>query len=183
MTCSPLVKVSLKWGLIYAGISIVTFVGIYAFSLSTNKTVASIVGVLSIIINVLIFVISNRDYRNTYLGGYIKYGQAFLNSLFVVLVCMFIYSTFTFLLYQVIDPSEYTKMIEEQLLKVDQMEGLPAEVKQVQIDFWVNMTPLKFVAGLQLTTGIVWGLILALIVSIFTRKKNNTFEGAIKEIE
>ncbi len=183
MINNSLVKVSVKWGLIYAGISILSFVGVYVFDLASNETVAVIVGLLSVIINVLIFVLANREYRVSYLDGYIKYGQALINSLLVLIICLFIYSAFVFLIYQVIDTGEFVRMIEDQMLKIDQTENMPAEYKQVQIDFWVNMTPIKFVAGIQLTTGIVWGLILALIVSAFTRKKNNTFEGAIKEIE
>lgn len=182
MTCSSLVKVSLKWGLIYAGISIVTFVGIYAFSLSTNKTVTSIVGVLSIIINVLILVISNRDYRNTYLNGYIGYWQCFTNSILVIILSTVIVSLFTYLLYQVIDPQAFENMINEQLLMVSQNEAVPAQYKEAQIEALIAMTPLKQ-SLYQLIGGLVWGAILSFIISAFTRKKNNTFEGAIKEIE
>lgn len=182
MTNNSLMKVSLKWGLIYAGISCLIVVASYAFGLGTNNIAGIIVGVLSFIINILILVLANKDYRNTYLNGYIGYWQCFLNSLLVIVISTVIVSLVTFLLYQVIDPQAFENMINEQLLTISQNEAIPAQYKEAQIDALVAMTPLKQ-SLFQLLGGLIWGLILSFIISAFTRKKNNTFEGAIKEIE
>lgn len=177
-----LLQVSLKWGGILAAVSLITLVGNYVFGLNTNTVLAMIIGIITLIINIIILVLSNREYRNTYLGGYIKYSQCFANSFLLILFSAIIVSILTFLLYGVIDPESFTKMIDEQLLMITSNPDIPENWKQSQIDSLLSVTPLKQ-SAMQLVGNIIWGLILSLIVSAFTRKKNNTFEGAIKEIE
>ncbi len=182
MKDNNLLQVSLKWGGILAGISAITFIGNYAFGAGANTTVAMIVGIISLIINVIILVMSNQEYRNKYLGGYIKYGQCFLNSLLLMMFSSIVISLLTFLVYGVIDTESFTNMIDSQLIAISSNTGMPEQFKQSQMDALISMTPLKQ-SAYQLLGNTIWGLVLALIVSAFTRKKNNTFEGITKDIE
>lgn len=181
MNNNPLIKVSLKWGLIYAGISCLSLLGTYLFGPMTNKTMGVIIGVISFAIMITILVLSNNEYKNKYLGGYIKYGQCLVNSILIFVLSTLVLTLLTFLIYGVVDVEAFNKIIENQLLEISSNDKMPQEVKQKTIDMWVAMTPLKY-AAFNLV-GIVWGVIISLIVSIFTRKKNNSFDGAIKEIE
>lgn len=182
MKDNNLLEVSLKWGGILAGISAITFIGNYAFGIGVNTTVTAIVGVISLIINIIILVIANKEYRNKYLGGYIKYGQCFLNSLLLMIFSSIIISFLTFLIYGIIDTESFTNIIDSQLIAISSNPDMPEQWKQSQIDSLTSMTPLKQ-SAYQLLGNTVWALILALIVSAFTRKKNNTFEGITKDIE
>lgn len=182
MNSNPLIKVSVKWALIMAGISSLSLFSTYLFGLGSNKLFGIILGILSFVITITILVFSNRDYRNTYLGGYINYGQCLANSILIFLFSSVVIALLSFLIYGVIDPDAFKQMIDDQLLAITSNPSIPAEWKEKQYDALINMTPLKQ-ALMQLIGSIIFGAIISLIVSIFTRKKNNSFDGAIKEIE
>ena len=74
---NPLIKVSVKWGLIFTLVSSISLISTYLFGISTNLILGMVIGILSIVITVVLMVLANRDYRNTYLDGYIKYWQCF----------------------------------------------------------------------------------------------------------
>ena len=181
MNNNPLIKVSLKWGLIYAGISSLSFFGTYLFGPLTNKTMGLIIGIISFAIMITVMVLSNKEYQKKYLGGYIKYWQCFINSLLIFVFSTVVLTLLTYFIYGIIDVEAFNRIIENQLLDISSNANTPQEIKQKSLDMWIAMTPLKY-AAFNLVA-IVWGTIISLIVSIFTRKKNNSFEGAIKEIE
>jgi predicted PurR-regulated permease PerM len=85
-------------------------------------------------------------------------------------------------LYGIIDVDAFNKSIEDQLSMLNANPNVPQEWKESQLDALINMTPIKS-SILNFFRSVIFGAILSLIVSIFTRKKNNSFEGAIKEIE
>jgi hypothetical protein len=182
MTNNSLVKVSLKWGLIYAGINALLFVLFYALRIDANMIASSIMMFLAFTINILIFVFSNRDFRKTYLGGYIGYWKCVFNSVFVVLISYLFSCAFLYILYQVVDYDSFSSLVDDLILFIDNNENIPIETKQKTINNYMEMTPFTYSFGIFIS-GISRGLILSLIISAFTRKKNNTFEGAIKEIE
>ena len=85
-------------------------------------------------------------------------------------------------MYGIIDVEAFNKSIEDQLLMINSNPNMPQEWKEKQLEAIINMTPLNS-AIYGFVRAVIFGAILSLIVSIFTRKKNNSFEGAIKEIE
>ncbi len=181
MNNNPLIKVSLKWGLIDAGISSLSLFGTYLFGPLTNKTMGLIVGIILFAIMVTVMVLSNKEYQKKYLGGYIKYWQCLVNGILIYAISSVIISLLTFVIYGLLDVAAFNQMIEDQLLQISSNPDIPQTWKEKQLDGIASMTPLKQ-AVFQLA-GIVWGVIVSLIVAIFTRKKNNSFEGTIKEIE
>jgi hypothetical protein len=179
---NPLLKVSLKWALIYTGVSCITLFGTYLFGMSSNPIIGLILGILSLTITVILLVLSNREYRTLYLDGYIKYYQCLMNNILIFLIGSLIVSLISYVLYGLVDINAFNESIERQLLMISSNPDIPAEWKQKQIDAIIDLTPLKQ-SIIQFIWSVGFGVFVSLIVSIFTRKKNNSFEGAIKEIE
>lgn len=105
------------------------------------------------------------------LGGTMTYGQALGVGVLTMVFASVLTSIYTFLLYQVIDPSLQEQLrlfTEEQIVK-------QGRVPEEQIDMAVNMatkfqTPIMMMV-MGLFGGAFIGLIISLITSIFTQKK------------
>lgn len=105
------------------------------------------------------------------LGGTMTYGQALGVGVLTMVFASVLTSIYTFLLYQVIDPSLQEQLrlfTEEQIVK-------QGRVPEEQIDMAVNMatkfqTPVMMMV-MGLFGGAFIGLIISLITSIFTQKK------------
>lgn len=182
MNNNPLIKVSLKWGLIYAGVLSLSLFGGYIFGSMTNKTLGVIIGLISFAISITVLVLSNREYQKQYLGGYIKYWQCLVNSLLVFTFSAVIIALLTYIIYGIVDVAAFNKMIDDQLLAISSNPDIPQAWKEKQLDALASMTPFKQ-ATMQLVGSVIYGIVLSLIVSIFTRKKDKSFEGLIKEVE
>jgi len=182
MKDNPLIKVSLKWGLIYAGISCLSLFGTYLFGEISNTALAVVFGILSLAISITVMVLSNKEYQNKYLGGYIKYWQCLVNSILIFVISSLIISVISYLIYGIIDVAAFEQLIENKLISIGSDSRIPADKKLQIIDGINALTPLKqALSGFVIS--IISGVIFSLIVSIFTHKKNNSFEGTIKEIE
>jgi hypothetical protein len=182
MKDNPLIKVSLKWGLIYAGISSLSLFGTYLFGEITSMALAIVVGILSLAISITVMVLSNKEYQNKYLGGYIKYWQCLVNSILIFVISSLIISFISFVIYEFIDVAAFNQLVKEKLEDISSNPKYTLEIKQKSSDMWIAMTSFKYALS-GFVISIISGVIFSLIVSIFTYKKNNSFEGTIKEIE
>jgi hypothetical protein len=94
-----------------------------------------------------------------------------------------ILAVFTFVLYKIIDPGLFDKMMvlaEEQLLNY----GFSDEMVEQQIDMQRKMMTPAILSLTEVFRVTLNGLIISLITSIFLRKKGgNGYEAAMKEIE
>lgn len=109
------------------------------------------------------------SYKNV-LGGTMTYGQALGAGVLTLVFASFISGIYTFLLYQVIDPSLQEQLrifTEEQIIQ-------QGKVPEEQIEMAVNMAT-KFqkpiiMFAMAIFGGAFMGLIISLITSIFTKK-------------
>jgi hypothetical protein len=182
MKDNPLIKVSLKWGLIYAGISCLSLLGTYLFGEIKSMALALVFLILSLAIVITILVLSNKELRNKYLGGYIKYWQCLVNNILIFLISSIVILLISYVLYKFVDPESFNQIVENKLVEFSSNDQMPQEMKQNNIDAWVAMTPFKYVMSGFVVSFLI-GVVFSLLVSIFTRKKNNSFDGVIKEIE
>ncbi len=178
---NSLLKVSLKWAGIYTAYSILVFLLMYVFTFKPGMFTGILMFLVLIAVTILIFVYSNKEYGNSYLGGYISYWQCLLNSALVYAFGTIFYSLFQYIFYTLIDPKAFDELIQMQIAMIDSNPNFPASLKEETLMKILELTPLKL--SLSQLWYIIFGIVLALIVSIFTRKKNNSFEGTFKEVE
>ncbi len=114
-----------------------------------------------------------KQYRDNYLHGMMTYGQSVGAGMIIWVYSLIIGTIFTYLLYTVIDPELMAKSMalgEEKLRASGKMsEEMIEKSLEMQKKF---ATPTVMVIS-SIFMGTFFGLIIVLIVSIFTRKEGN----------
>jgi len=162
-------KANLTNGLILGLAGIVYTLGLYFLDQNFNKSLGYLFFLLTIII--LYFLI--RSYRNTFLFGYITYGQAVGAGVVIFLYYSVISGIFTYLLYTVIDTGLTAKMLaytEETIVKSGKV---PAEQLDTVMAFQKKFIKPEIMVPMGLIFNMFFGTIISLLVSIFIRKEGN----------
>jgi len=164
-------------GLYLGGISIFLTVVYYLLDLSMFNWIFSIInGIISITLAVVFIVMAIKKYRLTYLEGRIKYLQCVLIGFIVLIVSGFLNSLFAYILYNLIDPGYMNKQLE---MFIEQMQSY--NMSEEQLDKIIEQTKEGMEAAGQLMKSLIYvpvfAAVLSLIISIFVRKKDNTFES------
>lgn len=114
-----------------------------------------------------------KSYRDNYLHGFITYGQSVGAGVIIWLYYSIIAAIFTYLLYKMIDPQLTDKLLaftEEQMRK-------SGKVPDAAIDSALSIQKKFFkpeiMAPASIINNMIFGTIIALIVSIFTKKEGN----------
>lgn len=167
---------SLNFGAITGGALILLSLLVYLLDLSTKNPL----NYLAYFIFICGMVIGIKTYRDNVLGGYISYGNAFLSAFYIGLIAAFIGSVFTFIMVKWIDPSIVDRVMEQ--AEETMLEKYP-DMSQDQMDTALAMTR-KFtnpvwMAFWGFVSNVIVSLILALIIAIFMKKNNDSFEAAI----
>lgn len=155
------------------GIIIVAYTFIlYVTDLTTNRAV----GFAQWAIMVACIYMAVKRYRDESLGGYISYGKALGFGTLTVFFASLIVGFFTYILYTFIDPS----LIDE-ILRVSEESLLQQGLSDSEIDAALEMTK-KFTTPLFITITTIIGIsfmgfIFSLIVGIFVKRKDDSFEG------
>ena len=147
---------------------------LYATNNLLNQNFA--LGVINYIILIAGIIIGTRSYRDQSLSGYITYGKALGYG---VVLCVFtgiVVGIFTYLLYEVIDPS-----LMEQNMKVIQEEMLNRGISPDQVEAMTEMqarfrTPFMMLIGSIFTYSLL-GLIFSLVTSAFLKKEKPMFNN------
>ena len=166
-------KTNLNSGLIMGLTGIVYTLIIYFLDLTLNKVQGLIL--LAILIFLLFYLI--KSYRNNYLYGYISYGQSVGAGVIIFLYYSIIMAIFTYILFKFIDTGLTAKILaysEETLVK----RGMPQQAIDAGMAFNKKiMTPGIMALG-SILGNMFRGTIIALIVSIFTKKEVNPLVDA-----
>ena len=159
-------KSSLMSG-IYLGIVMILISVVFYVTGNPFSKVAQWIGYAVMIAGI---VLSQVSYKKT-LGGTMTYGQALGIGVLTMAFASVLSSIYTFLLYQVIDPSLQEQLrlfTEEQIVK-------QGNVPEEQMDMAMNVATKFQTPVMMLVMGIFggafMGLIISLITSIFTQKK------------
>ena len=115
----------------------------------------------------------STQYREKFLGGVMTYGKSWKIGAVMSVYAGIISAIFTVLLYLVIDPeliNQMYEMIENKFLENPDMtdEMIDASMKIVKKTNTSELMPVY-----ALFTTIVTGMLISLLTSIFTRKKEN----------
>lgn len=147
---------------------------------------------LQFVIVVLLLIFGGKYLRDNFYNGEITYSRIFLISLLMLIFTSFILSFYKYLLFGFIDVdlmSEYFQFMEDKVLEAQdgmlQLGMSDSNVEKYTAPMLENVKTLKNEATpLSLAQADVfnitfWGGIIALITSIFIKKKKNIFETEI----
>ncbi len=166
----------LKYGLIYAGISIAITLFYYIFDVNIMSTgVSTLTGVLSFVILLTIFILSVRKYRNQSLGGKITFGQAFLHTLAIGAIGGVIVGLFNYIFHAYIAP-EYMASQVEPFMEMMENFNLPEEAMDEAVSkFEDSIQPFNMLKS-QLISSLVMSAVIGLFIGIFIKKDTTTPE-------
>lgn len=155
-------SVGLKYGAVSAVVNIVFFLilalsGLGAFD---NKW-----GWIGMIFSVIILYLAHKNFKEDG-DGFMSYGQGVGIGFWISLVSVVIGALFTYTYANIIDPATMESFYEKQYEQM-QEKGMQEE----QIEMAVSWTK-KLFWPIYVVFGIFFGLIVALIVTIFTQKKS-----------
>jgi len=128
---SLLNKLSIRNGLILAGISAVITIILYIINPLMQYT-NFVVPILTIVIIIALFVILGIDIRRN-LGGYWSFGQAFISLLIMSVIVLVVGILINFVIFKFVDPTMPTK-VNDALLNVTTQRLEKMGMEQDKID-------------------------------------------------
>lgn len=161
-------KVNITNGLILGLTGIVYSLIMYFLDLSLNRTQGY---AFLVIVAVLLFFLL-KSYRNNYMHGQITYGQSVGAGVIIFLYYAVIMAVFSYVLYTVID----TGLIGKQLALAEEMmqkKGMPQEAIDAGMKIQSKIMKPAIMAPMSIFFNMVYGVIIAMLVSIFVRKEGN----------
>lgn len=170
---TTLMNHALKWGGIFAGISIVITMLIYAIDYTLMAGFTFILIMLAVGLGFVVY--AGINYRNE-IGGYIPFGKAFLHGFAVFAIGGVISSIFTILLYTVIDPDLPVNLTEAVISNTESMmqrfgapqESIDEAVDKMREDMPNNFSAFGLIKGYF--TSLIWYAILSLITGLIVKK-------------
>lgn len=161
-------KANLTNGIILGLISIVYTLVLYFLDMTFNKTL----GYIFMIVQIGILFYMLKSYRDTYLHGYMTYGQSLGAGVVIILYSTILTTIFSYILYKFIDTGLTAK-----LLTITEEGMVKKGMTQTQIDAGMTMSKKMLTPGFMMISGFLgsmfFGTVVSLLVSIFTRKEGN----------
>ncbi len=123
-----------------------------------------------------------KNWRDQYLGGYIRYGKAVSAGILFMFFASIIYGFYNVIYLTWLDPEAIDRMMDL-MEEVYYKQGLSDE----DVDLFMNLFGKMKSPGMQFFSIIfgttLLGVILSLIVAFFVRKEGDPFRQAMSEIE
>ena len=171
-------KNNMNFGAIAGLEIIIVSVLLYFLNIQENTFVAIFIYI--VLISVIIF--GTKHFKNNVQNGNITYGRALGTGTTISFFASIIVAFYMFVFLKFIDSDAMGKMYS---IMEDKMyeQGLPDD----QIEMALEMTK-KFTTPFTIAIGTVfsytfWGFIFSLITSAFLKKKSNSYDAAMAEIE
>ncbi len=163
-------QIGIKYGLI-AGLILTVYSLILYFAELTANIWLNMVPFIILIIG---FILAHRSFKEEG-NGYMNYGQGLGIGTIVAGISGFISSLFSYIYIKFINPEYLANILEEQRIALED-QGLDDE----QIDQFLSIFETLRTPEVSLITGvifmIIFGFILSLIVSAFTKKTDPALE-------
>jgi hypothetical protein len=162
-------KANFTNGVIMGLIGIAFTLLMYFLDLTFNKNISYVF----ILITIFLLYFFIKSYRDNYLHGRITYGQSVGAGVIIYLYYSIIAAIFMYILYKVIDPELTNKMLafgEEQMRRSGKV---PEEAIDTAMSFQKKLMKPEIMAPFSIFGSMIWGTVVSLIVSIFTKKEGN----------
>lgn len=155
-------SVGIKWGIISSLVSIAFFIilviaGVNAFD---NKW-----GWIGSVFTIVLLVLAHKSFKDQG-DGYMTYGQGVGIGFWMGVIATLVAGLFTYIYSNIIDPATMENFYEAQRIQMEE-RNMPDDQIDVAIEWTKKLFWVIYVIG-----GVVGSLVLALIVSIFTQKRN-----------
>lgn len=163
-------KIALKYGFIYSGLSILMSLVMFVTELnrSDNTWLISLIG---LIVPVLCIFLAVKEYKTEVGGGYIKFADVFKNGLVVCLVGGIIYSAYSLIYMKYIDPTFMDFIQEKQIAKMQDM-GMEEEQIEKAMQRSASMQSPFWMFTFTLLGSLFFGAIISLIMAAIMKKPN-----------
>lgn len=155
-------SVGLKYGAISAIVSIVFFL---ILALSGQNAFDNKWGWIGMLFSIVILILAQKNFKGEG-DGFMSYGQGVGIGFWISLVAVIVAGLFSYTYANIIDPATMESFYEKQYESMSE-KGMPEE----QIEIAVSWTK-KLFWPLYGFFGIFFGVLVALIVTIFTQKKS-----------
>jgi hypothetical protein len=161
-------KETLNYGIILGLISVGLSVLTYMFDLTFKTWIIW----PSLIINLLVLYFLLISYRDHYNNGFISYGKSVGAGVIINLYAAIIVAIYIYVLYSFIDPGLVDKQLafaEEKMIA----RGVPESAIDAGMQVQAKLMKPWFTSLMSIVNSVFFGLIISLIVSLFTMKKGN----------
>jgi branched-subunit amino acid ABC-type transport system permease component len=164
-------KAPLKFGLIYAGVSIGISLLMFGLGLDKNDTVMKVINFASMAVAGTIIYFGIRERRDLEGNGYINFGKAFSTGFTITLIGDLFTAVYSYLYFTVLNPGmmTYIQMKQEEEMIKRGMSDSDVEAMAGTMAKW--STP-EIYTGFAFLGILVVGLILSLILAAILKKEN-----------
>ena len=174
----PLLKPAMTYGLFIAAILILLELLIWI--LRVDKSFFT--SLLGWAVTFSVLYISLISWRNKYMGGFVRYGQAFKTGILFMFFASIIVAFYTVIYLKWLDPGAIDQqigMLEEQFYK----QGYGETEMSTTMDLMIRMKSPGFQFFSGILGGTIAGVIWSLIAAIFVKKENDPFQDAMRGVE
>lgn len=161
-------NVGIRYGLLLSIVSVLFF--LLASSLGFSSTDGPGKWAVYIFFGVMLF-LAHKYFKDNG-NGFMSYGQGMTIAFWTTLISSAISSVFTYLYIKFMDPSWMQKMKEMQMEELEK-QNMSDEEMEFAAKIMENLSSPEAILFFALLGGIMAGVIIGLIVTIFTQKKNS----------
>ncbi len=167
-------KLALIPGLIISGVSI--GISLLLWATISDMELQKNLGYITWLIIAFLYYYYTKSYRDTYLGGTISYGKAFVYMLYISLIMAFFTMLYFYILVKFLDPSMIDTMKDQAAQKLAENQ----DFTEAQLDKMMSMQAMFLKPWiLSLSTffaSTIFGSILGLVMAIFVKNENQVIE-------
>jgi hypothetical protein len=157
----------IRFGLILAAISVVYF--LITSIMGVDMSVGIQKWAMSIV-SIVVFVLAHKYFKENN-GGFMTYGEGFKIGLLAGVVSSVISAVFTYVYMKFIDPT-MSRVIRDRAVAQMEEQGQSEEQIEMAMKFVDMFISPEAMALMTVIFGIIGSVVIALLVSIFTRKEN-----------
>lgn len=155
-------SIGIKYGLFGAGLAVLQFLVLVMLGANAFDNKWSWIG---IVITIALIVFAHREFKQEG-DGFMSYGQGVGIGFWMAVISVIITGAFTLIYTSFIEPETMERFYDAQRIQMED-KNMPDD----QIDMAISWTQ-KLFWWMYFFMGIFFGTLLAVIVSIFTQKKN-----------
>ncbi len=171
-------KNNMNFGAIGGFAIIIVSVLLYFLNIQENIFVT----IFIYIVLIFVIIVGTKHYKNNIQNGNITYGRALGTGTAISFFASIIVAFYMFLFLKFIDTDTMDKMysiIEDKMYS----QGLPDDQVEMSLEMAKKFTTPFTIAIGTILSYTFWGFLFSLITSSFIRKKTNSYDAAMAEIE